>query len=83
MSEPSQLNRVFQIIMKCMMKTGQTAYYTAITSKLDVQVEERRKTLHGLFSPQFPVWLFPNPINMKRIFLIGIKSDFSAEFCAP
>ncbi len=60
MSEPSQLDRVFQIIMKYMMETGQAPHYTEIASELDVPVEEGRKALHELFSPQFPGWLFPN-----------------------
>ncbi len=60
MSEPSQLDRVFQIIMKYMMETGQAPHYTEIASELDVSVEEGRKALHELFSPQFPGWLFPN-----------------------
>ena len=60
MSEPSQLDRVFQIIMKYMMETGQAPHYTEIASELDVPVEEGRKALNELFSPQFPGWLFPN-----------------------
>jgi hypothetical protein len=60
MSEPSQLDRVFQIIMKYMMEKGQAPHYTEIASELDVPVEEGRKALHELFSPQFPGWLFPN-----------------------
>lgn len=51
MSEPSQLDRVFQIIMKYMMETGQAPHYTEIASELDVPVEEGRKALHELFSP--------------------------------
>ena len=60
MSESSQMDRVFQIIMKCMMETGQAPHYTEIASALDVPVEEGRKALHKLFSPGFPGWLFPN-----------------------
>jgi hypothetical protein len=60
MSEPSQLDRVFQIIMKYMMETGQAPHYTEIASELDVPVEEGRQALHALFSPGFPGWLFPN-----------------------
>ena len=60
MSESSQMDRVFQIIMKCMMETGQAPHYTDIASTLEVPVEEGRKALHELFSPGFPGWLFPN-----------------------
>jgi DNA-directed RNA polymerase specialized sigma subunit len=46
MSEPSQLDRTFQIIMKYMMETGQAPHYTEIASELNVTVEEGRKALH-------------------------------------
>jgi hypothetical protein len=60
MSTPNQLDRVFQIIMKRMMETGQAPHYTEIAAELEVPVEEGRKALHELFSPGFPAWLFPN-----------------------
>lgn len=60
MSEPKQLDRTFQIIMKQMMETGQAPHYTEIASQLGVAVEEGRKLLHALFTPGFPGWLFPN-----------------------
>ena len=60
MSEPSQLDKTFQIIMKYMMETGQAPHYTEIASELDVPIEEGRKALHALFSPGFPGWLFPH-----------------------
>lgn len=60
MTEPSQLDRTFQIIMKFMMETGQAPHYTEIASELDVPVDEGREVLHELFSPGFPGWLFPN-----------------------
>jgi len=60
MSEPGQLDRTFQIIMKRFMETGQAPHYTEIASELDVPVEEGRKAVHGLFSPGFPGWLFPD-----------------------
>jgi hypothetical protein len=60
MSEPSQLDKTFGIIMRQMMETGQAPHYTEIASGLDVPVEEGRKILHELFSPPFPAWLFPN-----------------------
>ena len=60
MSEPSQLDKTFQIILKFFMETGQAPHYTEIASELEVSVEEARKTLHELFLPEFPGWLFPN-----------------------
>ena len=60
MSESNDLNRIFQIIMKRLMETGQAPHYTEIASEMDVPLEEGRKALHELFSPGFPGWLFPN-----------------------
>jgi hypothetical protein len=60
MSEPSQLDKTFNIILKHMVETGQAPHYTEIAAELDVSVEEGRKALHELFSPSFPGWLFPN-----------------------
>lgn len=60
MSESSQLDKTFQIILKCMIETGQAPHYTEIASELDVPVEEGRKSLHELFSAGLPAWLFPN-----------------------
>jgi hypothetical protein len=60
MSEPNQLDKTFQIIMKRMMEAGQAPHFTEIASELDVSPEEGRKALHELFSPGFPAWLFPN-----------------------
>jgi hypothetical protein len=58
MSNPDQLQRTFQIIMKRLMETGQAPHFTEIASELDVPVEEARTALHELFSPGFPAWLF-------------------------
>ena len=60
MSEPTQLDKTFQIIMKQMVETGQAPHYTEIAAQLDLPVEEGRKLLHELFTPGFPGWLFPN-----------------------
>ena len=40
MSTPDQLDRVFQIIMRRMMETGQAPHYTEIAAELEVPVEE-------------------------------------------
>ena len=60
MSEPNQIDRVFQIIMKRMVETGQAPHYTEIAKEMEVPVEDGRKALHELYTPQFPGWLFPN-----------------------
>jgi hypothetical protein len=67
MSESNHLDRIFQIIMKRMMETGQAPHYTEIASEIDVPVEEGRKALHELFSPGFPGWLFPNTDYMAVV----------------
>ncbi|MFC1895919.1 hypothetical protein ACFL0Q_04565 [Thermodesulfobacteriota bacterium] len=61
MSEPSQLDKVFQIIMNRMIETGQAPHYTEIATELGVSPGEGRKVLQELFStPMFPGWLYPN-----------------------
>jgi hypothetical protein len=60
MSQPNQLDRTFQVIMKRMMETGQAPHYTEIAAELGLPLEAARQALHELFSPGFPAWLFPN-----------------------
>jgi len=60
MTDVSQLDQVFQIIMKRMIETGQAPHYTEIAAELDVSVEEGRDALHALFKAGVPGWLYPN-----------------------
>ena len=60
MSELNQIDKVFQIIMKQMMESGQAPHYTEIAKEMGLSVEEGRKALHNLYTPHFPGWLFPN-----------------------
>ena len=60
MSEPSNLERTFQIILSRMVDTGQAPHYTEIATELGVSVEDGRKSLHELFAAGIPGWLFPN-----------------------
>jgi hypothetical protein len=60
MSQPVNLDRVFHIIMKRMVATGQAPHYTEIAAELDVPVEEGRTAIHKLFGAGVPGWLFPN-----------------------
>lgn len=60
MSELNQIDKVFQIIMKHMMESGQAPHYTEIAKEMGLSVEEGRKALHDLYTPHFPGWLFPN-----------------------
>jgi len=50
MSDPNQLQKTFQIIMKRMEDTGQAPHFTEIAAKLDVPVEKTPTALHELFS---------------------------------
>ena len=59
MSEPTLLDKTFQVIMKRMVETGQAPHYTEIAAELGVSVEEGRKALHDLFKVGVPGWLFP------------------------
>ena len=60
MSEPTMLDKTFQVIMKHMVETGQAPHYTEIAAALGIGVEEGRTALHNLFSAGIPGWLFPN-----------------------
>jgi hypothetical protein len=60
MSESSQMDRVFQIIMKRLVETGQAPHYTELAAALGVTPEEGRKAMHELLTPHFPGWLFPD-----------------------
>ncbi len=67
MGESTRLDRVFDIIIKRMVKTGQAPHYTEIAAELGVPVEEGRKVMHELFTAGVPGWLFP-------------KTDFITSF---
>ena len=60
MTNPSDLDRTFHLIMKRMVESGQAPHYTEIASGLGIPVEEGRKALHDLFAAGIPGWLFPN-----------------------
>ena len=59
MSEPTRMDRTFDIIIKRMVKTGQAPHYTEIAAELGIPVEEGRQALHELFKAGIPGWLFP------------------------
>ncbi len=60
MSDPTMLDKTFQIIMKRMVDTGQAPHYTEIAGELGLSMEEGRKAVHDLFAAGIPGWLFPN-----------------------
>jgi hypothetical protein len=60
MSKPEMLDRVYNIILKRMVATGQAPHYTEIAAEADVPVEEGRKALHDLIDAGIPaMWLYP------------------------
>jgi hypothetical protein len=60
MSDAGTLDKVFHIIMKRFVETGQALHYTELANELGVSPEEGRKALHALFFRGFPGWLYPN-----------------------
>ena len=60
MTEPTLLDKTFNIIMKQMVESGQAPHYTEMAGELGVPVEEGRKALHDLFSAGVSGWLFPD-----------------------
>ena len=59
MSEQTQLDRTFHIVMKQMVDTGQAPHYTEIAKQLGVSMEEGRQALHDLMNSGVPGWLYP------------------------
>ena len=60
MGESTNLDQIFNLIMKRMVNTGQAPHYTEIAAELSVPVEEGRMALHALFKAGVPGWLFPD-----------------------
>ena len=59
MAELKILDRVFLLILKRMIDTGQAPFYTEIASEMGIPVEEARGLLRELFAAGVPGWLFP------------------------
>ncbi len=59
MSEKSQLDRVYHLILEQILETGQVPHYTEIAQKLSVTPEEGRQIVHALFNSGIPGWLYP------------------------
>ena len=59
MNEPGKLDKIFHIILKRMVETGQAPHYTEIAAELGVSPEEGKEALHGLFFRGFPAWMHP------------------------
>ena len=59
MSEPTLLDKTFNIIIRRMVETGQAPHYTEIATDLGVSMEEGRQALHALMGAGIAGWLFP------------------------
>lgn len=59
MSQPTLLDRTFNIIVKGMVDTGRAPHYTGIAAGLGVSVEEGRQALQALIASRVPGWLYP------------------------
>jgi hypothetical protein len=60
MSSPDMIGKVYGVILKRMVETGQAPHYTEIAAELGVPVEEGRKALHDLIDAKIPaMWLYP------------------------
>jgi hypothetical protein len=64
MSDAGTLDKVFHIIMKRFVETGQAPHFTELATELGVSPDEGREALHALFFPGFPGWLYPNTDNI-------------------
>ena len=53
------LDKTFHFIMKRMVETGRSPFYTEIAHALGISPDEGRKALNDLFSEMIPCWLFP------------------------
>jgi len=65
MSQTTQMDQTFHIIMERMIASGQAPHYTEIAAELGVSATEGRSALHKLFSTRgFPGWLYPKTDNI-------------------
>jgi hypothetical protein len=59
MADLKVLDRLFHLILKRMVDTGQAPHYTEIASEMGIPMEEGRGLLRELFAAGVPGWLFP------------------------
>ena len=89
MSAPERLDRVYGIILKKFIATGQAPHYTEIAAEAGLPVEEGRLALHELIDAGIPaMWLYPetdlivsfapfnNLPNQYRISVDGVQKWF-------
>ena len=60
MSAPDRLDKVYNIVLKRFIATGQAPHYTEIAEEAGLPVEEGRQALHDLMDADIPaMWLYP------------------------
>jgi hypothetical protein len=60
MGTQDRLNKVYNIILKRFIVTGQAPHYTEIAAEAGLSVEEGRQALHDLIDANIPaMWLYP------------------------
>lgn len=59
MSGPAMMDKMFHIIMRWMVQSGQSPHYTEIATELGLAMEDGREALHDLFSLGIGGWLVP------------------------
>ena len=67
-TDPRLLDRVFHLIMRRMVDTGQAPHYGQLALDLGVPIETARHALHDLLATGHPGWLEP-------------KTDWLITFC--
>jgi hypothetical protein len=61
MSPAGVLDKVYNLIQKRFIKTGQAPHFTEVSAELGIPVEDARKVIHELISSGIPgLWLFPD-----------------------
>jgi len=59
MSEPTLMDKTYNVILRRFVDTGQAPHYTDIAKELGVSMPEGKKALHDLISLGVPGWCFP------------------------
>ena len=60
MNKPDRLDRIYQVILKRFIETGQAPHYTEIAAEAGLSVEEGRQALHDLMAANIPaMWRYP------------------------
>ena len=59
MADLTRLDRVFSLVMRRFIATGQAPHYTELARDLGLSMEEGRELVHELFARNVPGWVQP------------------------